>query len=67
MFNEKKTFIFTAMNEKNINKSIDQINTSLGIVLAKIKERWAVKGDMEEYFENRNKEFLEELKKEVKK
>jgi len=67
LFNEKKTFIFTAMNEKNINKSIDEMNTSLDIDLAKIKERWAGKGDMEEYFKNRNKEFLGELKKEVKK
>jgi len=44
LFNEKKTFIFTAMNEKNINKSIDEMNTSLDIDLAKIKERWAGKG-----------------------
>ena len=43
------------MKKENINKSIDEMNKSLEVVLDKIKERWSGKEDKEEYFKEKSK------------
>ena len=54
------------MKKENINKSIDEMNKSLEVVLDKIKERWSGKEDIEEYFKEKSKKSLEKLKSETK-